>query len=178
MGWGLFIARRALRRPKGNAEADWKWVLTLYLFLGIKFMRSYKKRVIAQTVLVHPTIIAKTDDSEWQIDLQKRAARDWGTVQIAVILYFLLSIILEAWLPALLFTPLVWYYCKYRAVKMSAKEINQQFMDAGYNIKELFEQMPGIYEEHKKEKQEYQKQEIERLIKSQEAAYKRKFGIE
>ena len=61
---------------------------------------------------------------------------------------------------------------------MSAKDINEQFMDVGYNVKELLEQMPEIYEENKNESQKRQKQEMQKLIESQEAAYKRKFGIE
>lgn len=177
MGWGTFIAGRLLRTPK-KSEPIFEDVLRAYIYLAEKFIGSYKERVIAQTVLVHPTVITKTDDSEWQIDLQKRAVRDWAAVQIAVILYFIFLSILGAWLPAIPFIPLVWYYCKHRAIKMSAKEINQQFMDVGYNVKELLEQMPEIYEENKNESQKRQKQEMQRLIESQEAAYKRKFGIE
>ena len=177
MGWGTFIAGRLLRTPK-KSEPIFEDVLKAYIYLGEKFIRSYKEKVILRTVLVHPTVIEKTDDSEWQIDLQKRAVRDWAAIQIAVILYYSLLLILGAGLPALPFIPLVWYYCKYRAIKMSAKDINKQFMDVGYNVKELLEQMPEIYEENKNESQKRQKQEMQKLIKSQEAAYKRKFGIE
>ena len=178
MGWGTFIAGRLLRKPSPKEDHSFEALLEGYAWLAEKFIRSYKERVIAQTVLMHPTVITKTDDSEWQINLQKRAVRDWAAVQIAVILYFIILSIFGAWLPAIPFIPLVWYYCKYRVIKMSAKEINQQFMDVGYNVKELLGQMPEIYEENKNESQKRQKQEMQRLIELQEAAYKRKFGIE
>ena len=70
MGWGTFIASRALRKPSSSANANWKHFFSAYEWLAKKFISSYKERVIAQSVLVHPTIITKTDDSEWQIDLQ------------------------------------------------------------------------------------------------------------
>ena len=178
MGWGTFIASRALRRPSSSTKHNWEHFFSAYEWLAKKFISSYKERVIAQSVLVHPTIITKTDDSEWQIDLQKRAVKDWAAIQIAVVLYYSFLLILGAGLPALPFIPLVWYYCKYRAIKMSAKDINKQFMDVGYNVKELLEQMPEIYEENKNESQKRQKKEMQKLIESQEAAYKRKFGIE
>lgn len=178
MGWGTFIAGRVLRKPSPKEDHTFEALLEGYAWLAGKFLRSYKERVIFKTVLLHPDIVAKTDDSEWQIDLQKRAVKDWAAIQIAVVFYYSLLLILGAGLPALPFIPLVWYYCKYRAIKMSAKDINKQFMDVGYNVKELLEQMPEIYEENKNENQKRQKQEIQKLIESQEAAYKRKFGIE
>ena len=109
MGWGTFIAGRLLRTPK-KSEPIFEDVLRAYIYLGEKFIRSYKEKVILQTVLVHPTVIKKTDDSEWQIDLQKRAVRDWAAIQIAVLLYYSFLLILGAGLPALPFIPWVWYY--------------------------------------------------------------------
>ena len=92
MGWGTFIAGRLLRTPKVQ-ESNFEEFAGAYIWLGEKFITSYKNRVVLKTVLIHPEIIDKTDSLEWEIDLQKRAVNDWLAVQLGVTIYFVVLLI-------------------------------------------------------------------------------------
>ena len=70
MGWGTFIAGRLLRTPKAQ-ESNFEEFAGAYIWLGEKFITSYKNRVVLRTVLIHPKIIDKTDNSEWEILLNE-----------------------------------------------------------------------------------------------------------
>jgi len=177
MGWGTFIAGRLLRTPKAQ-ESNFEEFAGAYIWLGEKFITSYKNRVVLRTVLIHPKIIDKTDNSEWEIDLQKRAVNDWAAVQISVIIYFSVLLIAGAWAVALPFLPLVWYYSKSRAVKKSAASINREFQSVGYDVVALLKEIPAIQSKQNNEQREHLQKVKREIIKNQEAAYRRKFGIE
>jgi hypothetical protein len=177
MGWGTFIAGRLLRTPKVQ-ESNFEEFAGAYIWLGEKFISSYKNRVVQKTVLIHPEIIDKTDSLEWEIDLQKRAVNDWAAVQICVIIYFLVLLIAGAWVVALPFLPLVWYYVKSRAVKKCAASINKEFQSVGYDVEALLKEVPAIQSKQNDEQREHLENIKKKLIKKQEDAYRRKFGID
>ena len=177
MGWGTFIAGQLLRTPKVK-ESNFEEFVSAYIWLGEKFTTSYKNRVVLRTVLIHPKIIGRTDNSEWEIDLQKRAVHDWAAVQISVIIYFLVLLILGAGAVALPFIPLVWYYSKNRTVKKSAASINREFQSVGYDVEELLKEIPAIQSKQNDEQREYLQNIQRELIENQEDAYRRKFGID
>jgi hypothetical protein len=177
MGWGTFIAGRLLRTRKVE-PSNFDEVAGAYIWLGEKFITSYKNRVVPKTVLIHPTIIAKTDNSEWEIDLQKRAVRDWATVQLSVIIYFVVLTIAGAWVVALPFLPIVWYYIKSSAIKKTAATINKEFQSVGYDVETLLKEIPAIQSKQNDEQKENLQKVKRDLIKNQEDAYRRKFGID
>ena len=177
MGWGTFIAGRLLRTPKVQ-ESNFEEFAGAYIWLGEKFITSYKNRVVLKTVLIHPEIIDKTDNSEWEIDLQKRAVSDWIAVQLGVIIYFVVLLIAGAWAVALPFIPLVWYYVKSRAIKKCAASINKEFQSEGYDVESLLKEIPAIRSQQNDEQREHLENIKKKLIKKQEDAYRRKFGID
>jgi hypothetical protein len=177
MGWGTFIAGRLLRTPRVQ-PSNFEEFAGAYIWLGEKFITSYKNRVVQKTVLIHPEIIDKTDNSEWEIDLQKRAVSDWTTVQLSVFIYFVFLVIIGAWAVALPFLPLVWYYVKSRAVKKCAASINKEFQSVGYDVEALLKEIPAIQSKQKEEQREHLEKIKKKLIKKQEDAYRRKFGID
>jgi hypothetical protein len=176
MGWGTFIAGRLLRTPKVQ-ESNFEEFAGAYIWLGEKFITSYKNRVVQKTVLIHPEIIDKTDSLEWEIDLQKREVNDWIAVQLGVIIYFVVLVIGGAWAIGLPFLPLGWYYIKSRAVKKCAASINKEFQSVGYDVEALLKEIPAIQSKQNDEQKEHLQKIKKEIIKNQEDAYRRKFGI-
>jgi MinD-like ATPase involved in chromosome partitioning or flagellar assembly len=87
-------------------------------------------------------------------------------------------LIAGAWAVALPFIPLVWYYVKSRAIKKCAASINKEFQSVGYDVESLLKEIPAIRSQQNDEQREHLENIKKKLIKKQEDAYRRKFGID
>jgi hypothetical protein len=133
---------------------------------------------VPKTVLNHPKVISKIDNLEWEIDLRKRALKNWVVLQIIVITYFLFCCFVDPSLISIFFTPLVWYYIKNRLVRKTADDINREFQVIGFDVEKLLNEIIMIQGEERVKQIEQLEQVEKELRKNQEAAHKRKFGLE
>jgi hypothetical protein len=123
-------------------------------------------------------VISKIDDLEWEIDLRKRAFRNWVVLQVIVIAYFVFCCFVDPSFISIIFCPLVWYYIKNRLVKKTADDINHDFQAQGYDLQKLLEEIKLIQSEESVKEAENIEQVQKELRKNQEEAHKRKFGID
>lgn len=127
------------------------------------------------TVLMHPEIAEKVDSVEWEVDLQRRAVKDGFMQQAFLLILSVIWGVLGVFQYGIFVLPLLWYYGKNRLIKSSAREINKQFKAEYYDVEQLLREIPVLT----KDRQEKEQKASElRLLKRQEDAYKKKFGIQ
>ncbi|MEY2822923.1 MAG: hypothetical protein RLZZ485_559 [Actinomycetota bacterium] len=174
MGWGTFIAARMLRAPK-KRESSLEWFSELYFGLFGSYIKSYKRRSIQGTVLLHPEVASKVDEVEWEVELQQRAVNHGLAQQTVLLVVSLVWGFLGVLHWGILVLPLLWYYLKNRLIKSCSREINNQFRAEGFDVDRLMREIPVLSKDQKEREQKEAEQE---LLQRQEDSYRKKFGIE
>jgi hypothetical protein len=173
VGWGTFVAgqvigtvRRAGRNPSQPVLEP-----TLY-WLNAQFFKSYLKRLLAKTVLIHPKIENKVDWDIWEEDITKKITFNWRLLVLVQIISTTICVI--GFFPLVLInTPFFWYVGKNNLIKAHAKSINSEFKANGYEVEKLLAELPSIIQKNKDKSSE----SIAKKRKSEEVKkHKRKFG--
>jgi hypothetical protein len=186
MGWGTFVAGQvasSIRRSGRNQSSD------DFEFLGVilqgigwmrgKYQQGYIRRVLKQTVLIHPEIEKVTDWEVWEEDITKRANQDWYVILIFSAVINSVWAVSATW--GLFATiPIVWYYGKSRLAKRYSKEINLSFIAKGYDVDKLKAELPTLLQRFKDEEAQAQRDleaaEEKRKVKEAQERERRKFG--
>lgn len=186
MGWGTFVAgqvassiRRSGRKQKSD---DWEILFVIIRMIGWmrgKYQQGYIRRVLKQTVLIHPEIEKVTDWEVWEEDITKRANQDWYGILIASAVINGVWAVFASW--GLFATiPIVWYYGKSRLAKRYSQEINSSFIAKGYDVYKLEAELPALLQRFKDEEEQAERDlasaEEERKAKEAQERERRKFG--
>jgi hypothetical protein len=173
VGWGTFIAGQAIGtvRRAGRKTSEPILEPTLY-WLNAQFFKSYLKRLLAKTVLIHPKIENKVDWDIWEEEITKKITFNWRLLVLVQIISTTICVI--GFFPLVFInTPFFWYVGKNNLIKAHAKSINSEFKANGYEVEKLLAELPSIIQKNKDKSSE----NITKKRKSEEVKkHKRKFG--
>lgn len=159
MGWGTFVAGQVIgsvrRSTRGLGGSTSSVDVIAYGIAGVFLLRgfyqkSYVRRVLRKTVLIHPEIEAVTDWETWEEDITKRADHDWYAMLIIA------AVINGVWLAfapwgLFLSIPVSWYYGKAHLIKRYVAEINNNFLQKGYDVYRLESEIPSVLQRFRDE---------------------------
>ena len=173
MGWGTFVAGQVVsnfRRAGRNPSPE--YVLPILYWLNAQFFKSYLKRLLAKTVLIHPKIENKVDWDVWEEEITKKITFNWRVLVLVQIISTTICVI--GFFPLVFInTPFFWYVGKNNLIKAHAKSINSDFKANGYDVEKLLAELPSIIQKNKEKSAE----NITKHRKSEEVKkHKRKFG--
>ena len=142
MGWGTFAAGQALRwvRSTRSSTDPLDDLITGATWLAGHFHRSYLRKVLQGSALLHPEVWDSVDLDIWEEDIDKVILKNWRIMMALQIV----TIPLQAFLfwPLLFFhIPFFWYYPKRRLIRQHQAQINDELRENGWDVDHLLSEL-------------------------------------